>query len=162
MSIVLSQKNTFLFPELKFPSHLFCSYVFNRIFQNGDSFNDIEDYAKNHSSSTQANQDPSTSSLIQYNLKSDIWGSKEVILLGKYKIPELDFSIAHGYRDNSQFDKILQFLYSHQNISVYSEQEGNYIFLFQNSATNLKNKIVMINVQKETTQSIKIGISFKG
>ena len=161
MSEILSEENCFLFPELKFPSNLSCSKIFNMIFQDGYSFNQIEDYANYNSKTTQTYQDPNLRSLIQYNLKTDNWGPLEVALLGISKIPEIDFTIAFGCRDNNQLNLILAFLYSHPNISIYNEEEGNHIFLFQNNKTNLLNKLVMINVQKDRTQSIKVGLTLK-
>lgn len=158
---ILTEKDAFLFPEFKFPNNLMCSYIFNRIFQDGDSFKDIENYLLHHAVSTQKHSDPNSTSLIQYNLKSDIWGPKEVVLLGILPMQGIDFSIVFGCRDNSQFDQILFFLNGHKNISVYSEEKNNFIFLYQNVKTSMLNMLVMIHVVKERTQSIKIGISFK-
>jgi hypothetical protein len=74
MSAKLNLSNHFLNPEIKIPQQASCSQIFNKIFQEGYSFNQFESYLKSKAISESKMHHPQFKDTIQYNLRKDIWG----------------------------------------------------------------------------------------
>lgn len=154
-----SLKGHFLFPGFKFPDHLSCAYIFNKVFVDGNSYNDIHYFATNKTSSILQLNTHGDKPLIQYNLKKDIWGSKEILVLSKDGTLDNIVAICYGCRKKLEWDYAVNFLEGHNSVILHEERPGNRTYQFKFPKDSEDTRIVVINVLREHEQSVKVTLS---
>ncbi len=158
MSIHFTKSNHFKSCELEFPRSTSCSTVFNRLFVDGLSFNDFEANLKRTSKSTIALQIPAFQHCTQYNIKEDIWGPKEILLLAKQG-NDFDACLVYGIRDAGEFSRVESFLKNDDRCRLIHDKPGNRVYDFNiHHWHHPDNRKIQIGIVRDSEQSSKVNL----
>jgi hypothetical protein len=140
---------------LEFPSVTFCGAVFNDILQKGLSLNQFEEKYKRLAKSKIDIQTTWKTS-VQYNLQTDIWGPKEILLIFK-EGQDYDAGIAYGIRNDREFATVDKFLKGDSSVELVQEKVGNRMFNVKIPAyAYLRTREMLIYLVRETEQTAKV------
>lgn len=161
MSPKLSLPNQFSIPEINFPSNAGCSSFFNMIFQQGYSLTAFESYVKSKSISEDHVHSPEFLNGIQYNLKKDLWGIKEGILILKGDNPDVDVHITYAIRDANEWTYVVNYFEGLYNPRLIEEKPGHRVYQYGFPLSESNSKRLIIIAIRDTEQSSKIALALK-
>lgn len=156
MNLAYTKSNCFTDCKLEFPSHLTSAPIFNRLLKDGISFNQFEIWCKNSFNSTIKLNNPSFKDTIQYNIKTDIWGPKEIVMIAK-EGQDYHALITYGIRDGSEFTRFDNYLKSNKDYHLISDNPDNRTFRAILNRSECDREL-LVYIVKETEQSTKISL----
>ncbi|MES2268771.1 MAG: hypothetical protein V4520_18550 [Bacteroidota bacterium] len=161
MSFQFDENNQFIDCGINFPTTTFCGAVLNDFLINGLSINQFEEKYKRMSQSKIVHNPPSFKSGVQYNLTSDIWGPKEILLIFK-KNEDFDVALVYGMRNGQEFATVDSYLKTNPKATLMQTTPGSrYYNVELPHRPNQRSRALMINLVKENEQASKTTLLIK-
>jgi hypothetical protein len=161
MSSKLDKPNHFLNPEIRIPSQASCAPIFNKIFQEGNSFNDFESYIKSKAVSEAQMSHPQFTSAIQYNLKQDIWGIKEGVMILKGGNSDMDVVITYVIRDANEWTHLVNFFEDKFNAVEIENKPGHRVYQYRIYLKSNDTREILFHVLRDSPQSSRMSLMLK-